>query len=80
MIMLEIIYAILRAYPMLWWLWAGMILLVFNVLLANLAPTLLMPLFNKFIPLGEDHFELADRLMQLAKRSGTYVRGYSSSI
>jgi STE24 endopeptidase len=75
MIMLEIIYAILGVSPMLWWLWAGVILLVFNVLLANLAPTLLMPLFNKFIPLGEDHAELADRLMQLAKRSGTYVRG-----
>jgi STE24 endopeptidase len=75
LIVLEIIYAILRMYPSLWWLWAGVILLVFNVLLANLAPTLLMPLFNKFIPLGDDHAELADRLLQLAKRSGTYVRG-----
>jgi Zn-dependent protease with chaperone function len=75
MIVLEIIYAILRVFPTLWWLWAGVILLVFNVLLANLAPTLLMPLFNKFIPLGDDHAELANRLMQLAKRSGTYVKG-----
>ncbi len=75
MIVLEIIYAILRTFPTLWWLWAGVILLIFNVLLANLAPTLLMPLFNKFIPLGDDHAELADRLMQLAKRSGTYVKG-----
>ena len=72
---LEIIYAILRAYPTTWWLWAAGILLVFNVILANIAPTLIMPLFNKFIPLGEDHAELADRLMVLAKRSGTYVRG-----
>lgn len=75
MLVLEIIYAILRAYPALWWLWAALILLVFNVLLANLAPTLLMPLFNKFTPLGADHAELADRLMQLASRSGTFVRG-----
>jgi STE24 endopeptidase len=75
MIVLEIIYAILRAYPTYWWLWAGIILLIFNVLLANLAPTLLMPLFNKFIPLGDDHAELADRLMQLARRSGTFVKG-----
>jgi STE24 endopeptidase len=75
MIMLEIIYAILRAFPFLWWLWAALILLVFNVILANLAPTLLMPLFNKFIPLGDEHAELADRLMQLARRSGTYVKG-----
>ncbi len=40
-----------------------------------MAPTLLMPLFNKFVPLGDEHAELADRLMQLAKRSGTFVRG-----
>jgi len=34
-----------------------------------------MPLFNKFIPLGEEHAELAERLLQLAKRSGTFVKG-----
>jgi STE24 endopeptidase len=75
MIVLEIIYGILRAFPTLWWLWAAVILLVFNVILANLAPIVLMPLFNKFIPLGAEHAELAERLLQLAKRSGTYVRG-----
>lgn len=74
-IVLEIIYAVLRVYPSLWWLWAAVILLVFNVILANLAPTLLMPLFNKFVPLGDEHAELAERLLQLARRSGTYVRG-----
>jgi STE24 endopeptidase len=75
MIVLEFIYAILRAYSTLWWLWAAAILLVFNVILANIAPTLLMPLFNKFVPLGEEHADLANRLMLLAKRSGTYVKG-----
>ncbi|MFZ2096497.1 MAG: M48 family metallopeptidase [Anaerolineales bacterium] len=75
MIVLEIIYAVLRAYPTLWWLWAAIILLIFNVILANLAPILLMPLFNKYVPLGDEHSDLADRLLQLAKRSGTYVRG-----
>ena len=72
--MLEIIYAILRVYPTMWWLWAAAILLLFNVLLENLAPILLMTLFNKFVPLGDEHAELADRLLQLAKRSGTHVR------
>ncbi len=74
-IVLEVIYAILRAYPTYWWLWAAILLLVFNVILSNLAPTLLMPLFNKFVPLGDEHAELAERLLQLARRSGTYVRG-----
>jgi STE24 endopeptidase len=75
MIVLEIIYAVLREFPTTWWLWAAGILLIFNVILANLAPTLLMPLFNKFVPLGEEHADLAERLMQLAKQSGTTVRG-----
>ncbi len=75
MIVLEIIYAVLRASPGLWWLWAALILLVFSVLMANLAPVLLMPLFNKYVPLGQEHAELAGRLMKLAEQSGTYVRG-----
>lgn len=75
LVVLEIIYAVLRAYPTLWWLWAAGILLIFNVILANLAPTLLMPLFNKFTPLSDEHAELAERLLALAKSSGTYVRG-----
>jgi STE24 endopeptidase len=75
LVMLEIIYSVLRASPNLWWLWAAMILLVFNVVLASLAPVLLMPLFNKYVPLGEEHADLARRLMDLAKRSGTFVRG-----
>jgi STE24 endopeptidase len=75
LIVLEIIYAVLRAYPTQWWLWAGAILLLFNVLLANIAPTVIMPLFNKFVPLGDEYADLAERLMSLAKRSGTFVRG-----
>jgi STE24 endopeptidase len=34
-----------------------------------------MPLFNKFVPLGDEHADLVDRLMLLAKRSGTYIKG-----
>ncbi|HSB67276.1 MAG TPA: M48 family metallopeptidase [Anaerolineales bacterium] len=75
LIVLEIIYAVLRATPELWWLWAALILLIFNVILVNLAPVILMPLFNKYVPLGEEHADLAGRLMDLAQRSGTYVRG-----
>ena len=34
-----------------------------------------MPLFNKFVPLGDEHKELADRLLKLAERANTKVRG-----
>ena len=75
LILLELIYLALRLAGGWWWLWTGAGMLVFNVLLANLAPILIMPLFNKFVPLGEEHADLADRLMKLAERAGTRVRG-----
>ena len=50
-------------------------MLVFTVLLSNLAPVLIMPIFNKFVPLGEEHADLAERLMKLAERAHTKVRG-----
>jgi STE24 endopeptidase len=74
-ILLEMIYAVLRSAPTTWWLWASLILLVFNVVLANLAPVLLMPLFYKFIPLGDEYADLAQRLVGLAEKAGTRVRG-----
>jgi STE24 endopeptidase len=73
--MLEVIYAVLRISPDLWWLWVGIILLFFNVILANLAPVLLYPIFYKFIPLGEEHAGLAERLVRLAERAHTRVQG-----
>ena len=74
-ILLEIIYAVLRAYPQTWWLWAAGILLIFSVLLANLAPVILMPIFNKFVPLGAEHADLVERLKRLGERAGTKVQG-----
>jgi STE24 endopeptidase len=45
------------------------------VLLANLAPVLLLPLFYKFKPLSDDHADLVNRLLRLAEQAGTHVRG-----
>ncbi|HLF72754.1 MAG TPA: hypothetical protein VI524_00275, partial [Anaerolineales bacterium] len=57
--LLELLYFALRATGDLWWLWAAGGMLVFTVLLSNLAPVLIAPLFNKYIPLGDEHKELA---------------------
>ncbi|HEX8991536.1 MAG TPA: M48 family metallopeptidase [Anaerolineales bacterium] len=75
LILVELLYLALRATGSLWWLWAAGGLLVFNVLLSNLAPVLIMPLFNKYVPLGDEHTELAARLLRLAERAHTKVRG-----
>jgi STE24 endopeptidase len=75
LIMIELIYLALRLTGDSWWLWVAGGLLLFNVLIANLAPVLIMPLFNKFVPLGDEHRELEERLLNLAKSANTKVKG-----
>ena len=75
LIVIEVIYAVLRRFPDTWWLWAAGFMLLFTVLLANLSPVLIAPIFNKYIPLGEEYQDLAERLLRLAERAHTRVRG-----
>ena len=75
LILLELLYLALRATDDLWWLWAAGGMLVFSVLMSNLAPILIMPLFNKYVPLGDEHKDLEDRLLALARQAKTKVRG-----
>jgi len=75
LILLELLYLALRITGNLWWLWTAAGMLVFTVLISNLAPVLIMPLFNKFVPLGVEHKELEERLINLAKRANTKVKG-----
>ncbi len=49
--------------------------MLFNVILANLAPVLLFPLFYKFQPLGEQYADLEARLLQLAAKVKTHISG-----
>jgi STE24 endopeptidase len=71
-----LIYALLAYQPQWWWLWVAVILLFFSVIMANLAPVLIFPLFYKFTPLPEG--ELTERLMALVARANTKVRGVFS--
>jgi len=75
LVLLELLYLALRSTGDLWWVWAAGGLLVFNVVLANLAPILIMPLFNKYVPLGEEHADLVQRLTRLAEKARTRVQG-----
>ena len=50
-------------------------MLFFNVVLANLAPLIIFPLFFKFAPLPEQYVELGERLLKLAERTNTKVSG-----
>ena len=74
-LILEMIYAVLRFYPETWWLIAAVFLLLFSVLLTNLAPIILMPIFYKFEPLGEEYTNLDKRLLKLADSTNTRIKG-----
>ncbi len=72
-LLLEIVYWLLRVAPDLWWLYAAGVMLFFTVVLSTLAPVLIAPLFYKFTPLEDA--DLSQRLLSLAQRAGTTVRG-----
>jgi STE24 endopeptidase len=68
-----VVYWLLDCFSDVWWLWAGILLLLFSLLLTRLTPTLLLPIFFKLEPL--DNLELKQRLMNLAKRARTQTVG-----
>jgi len=72
-IAVELLYFILRQYPEHWWLIAWAVFMGLFVLMAQLAPVILFPIFYKFEPLEDE--DLKRRLIVLGERAGTRVRG-----
>lgn len=70
---LELIYGFLRAWPQRWWLVTGIVFTVLFVVMANLAPVLILPIFFKLKPLDKPALEA--RLRRLAESAGTRVQG-----
>lgn len=72
-VMVELLYFTIRQWPQNWWILAWALVMGLFVLLAQLAPVVLFPIFYKFEPLEDD--ELRRRLVILGERAGTRVRG-----
>src|SRR5271154_7044375 len=72
-IVVELLYFMLRQFPQHWWLITWALLMGLFILLAQLAPVVLLAIFYKFEPL--DNEDLRRRLVQLGERAGTRVRG-----
>lgn len=69
----EFVYWVMRNWPAEWWVISATAFVAFFVMLANLAPVLLFPIFFKFKPLEDS--ALTERLLELSRRAGTRVRG-----
>src|ERR1700684_3075061 len=72
-IVVELLYFMIRESPQHWWLITWALFMGLFILLAQLAPVMLFPIFYKFEPL--DNEDLRRRLVQLGERAGTRVRG-----
>ncbi|MCL5669840.1 MAG: M48 family metallopeptidase [Acidobacteria bacterium] len=69
----ELIYWTMRKWPDTWWVISASAFVAFFILLSNLAPVLLFPIFFKFKPIEDA--DLTNQLMELSRRAGMHVRG-----
>ena len=67
------VFAVIRQRPRDWWLVLAGATVPLAVLLSNLAPVLIMPLFNRFEPVTDP--ALADRIRRLADEAGVPIAG-----
>ena len=72
-VVVEMLYLTIRLWPQHWWMLAWALFMGLFILLAQLAPVVLFPIFYKFEPL--DNEDLRRRLVVLSERAGTRVRG-----
>jgi STE24 endopeptidase len=71
LIAVEGIYLALKKAPRTWWIYVSVVFIIFTIVLVNLAPILIMPLFNVYTPLPEG--ELRDRLVKLSAKANVEV-------
>lgn len=66
------VLAIIRSVE-LWWLWAWLVFVAFSAAMALIYPVVIMPRFNKFVPLEDG--ELRTRIERVAARAGEEISG-----
>jgi STE24 endopeptidase len=72
-VVVEVLYFTIRQWPQHWWILAWALFMGLFIVMAQLAPVVLFPIFYKFEPL--DNEDLRRRLVVLSERAGTRVRG-----
>jgi len=72
-VVVEVLYLTIRQWPQHWWMLAWALFMGLFIVMAQLAPVVLFPIFYKFEPLHDE--DLRRRLVVLSERAGTRVRG-----
>ena len=72
-ILLSLLLLMIKTAGKLWWLWAWAIFFAFQLLMTVIYPTVIAPIFNKFVPIDDKDLEKAIR--ELAEKKGISVAG-----
>jgi STE24 endopeptidase len=72
-VLVELVYFLIRQWPQYWWIIAWAVFMGLFIVMAQLAPVVLFPIFYKFEPLENE--DLRRRLVVLSEHAGTRVRG-----
>jgi len=76
LIVFSVIYLVIPATPVLWWLWLSLIMVGFSIVLANIFPVIILPLFYKTKQLEDE--DLKQEIVELCNRGDLQVRGIFS--
>ncbi|MDD4012927.1 MAG: M48 family metallopeptidase [Candidatus Omnitrophica bacterium] len=63
-----IFYVLLRVLPVLWWVAAATLWVVFSIVLARLFPLIIIPIFFKYMPIGDA--DLKKGIVELSDKAG----------
>ena len=67
---------ILKNYENNWWVWFGIIIFLFSVVIAKITPTFILPLFYKFKPINDE--AIVERLNALCGKENISTKGIFS--
>ena len=73
LVMILGLYALMRFTGAAWWAWAAGVFFLVSIVLGQLAPVLLLPLFYKIRPLDDP--ELGERMARLSEGTGLKIGG-----
>jgi STE24 endopeptidase len=75
-IIFETIYLITYWSPHVWWLGLGLIMIIFSVIISNLYPVLILPLFYKKSPIEDEN--LKERISDMCNQTNIDIKGIYS--
>lgn len=67
------LFWVIRKSPQRWWFYFWLLTLPFIVLIIFIAPVILDPMFNTFVPLGQTQPQLVAAIQQVTARGGLHI-------